>query len=362
MKKRLYFWLPFLRNIYFCRNVFDKEVYFPLLCSLYFNSDFCSDQNMKIKKAVITAAARGERLYPVADTVQKAMLPVVDVDGLHKPVIQIIAEEAFASGIEEICVICAPGDAPRYQEAFASLRDNLLKSYKDVQWAREEADKIEQLTSRMQFVEQQEPLGYGHAVHCARSFVGQEPFLLLLGDYLYVSNLPGKRCTAQLLELAGQEACSVSAVNPTSEHQISNYGTLTGRHVPNQAGVYQIERIIEKPSLSTAELELQTQGLRQGYYLCFFGMHVLQPEVFELLEKRLASSNGNLQLTPVLQELAETEKYLALEVKGNRYDLSKKFGMLQAQLALGLAGEAKEETLTTLVGVMAEAQLGKGSL
>ena len=104
---------------------------------------------MRIKKAVITAAARGERLYPVADTVQKAMLPVVDIDGLHKPVIQIICEEAFASGIEEICVVCAPGDGPRYQHAFASLRDNLLKSYKGVQWTREEADKIDHLTSRI---------------------------------------------------------------------------------------------------------------------------------------------------------------------------------------------------------------------
>jgi UTP--glucose-1-phosphate uridylyltransferase len=313
---------------------------------------------MKIRKAVITAAARGERLYPVADTVQKAMLPVVDVDGLHKPVIQIIAEEAFASGIEEICVVCAPGDAPRYQEAFVSLRDNLLKSYKNVQWAREEANSIEHLISRIQFAEQVEPLGYGHAVSCARSFVNDEPFLLLLGDYLYVADQRENRCAAQLIELAVQENCSVSAVNPTSEHQIRNYGTLTGRHVPHQPGVYQIEKIIEKPSLSVAELELQTPGLRQGYYLCFFGMHVLQPLVFALLEKRMASSNGNLQLTPVLQELAEVDKYLALEVKGNRYDLSKKFGMLQAQIALGLAGEAKDETLTTLVGILAEAQMG----
>ena len=312
---------------------------------------------MRIKKAVITAAARGERLYPVADTVQKAMLPVVDIDGLHKPVIQIICEEAFASGIEEICVICAPGDGPRYQHAFASLRDNLLKSYKGVQWTREEADKIDHLTSRIQFVEQTEPLGYGHAVYSARSFVNNEPFLLLLGDYLYVSNQRGKRCAAQLIEMALQENCSVSAVNPTIEHQISRYGTLTGKHLPNQPGVYQIDKIIEKPSLSVAELELQTPGLRMGYYLCFFGMHVLKPAVFDILEKQKNNGNDNIQLTPALQELASTDKYLALEVKGNRYDLSKKFGMLQAQIALGLAGEAHDETLTTLVELLAEANL-----
>jgi len=310
---------------------------------------------MRIKKAVITAAARGERLYPVADTIQKAMLPVVDIDGLHKPVIQIIIEEAFASGIEEICIVCAPGDGKRYIDAFASLRDNLVKSFKSVDWAKEEAEKIDQLLSRIQFAEQQEARGYGHAVYCAKEFVNNEPFLLLLGDYLYVSYLNQKRCAAQLIDLATKEACSVSAVNPTIEHQIHRYGTLTGKHLPNSEGVYQIEKLIEKPSLSTAELELQTPGLRAGYYLCFFGIHVFTPLVFELLEKETKKEDANILLTPVLQNLAVTEKYLALEVKGKRYDLSRKNGLLRAQIALGLAGDAHDETLTTIVELLAEA-------
>jgi len=314
---------------------------------------------MKIRKAVITAAARGERLYPVADTVQKAMLPVVDVDGLPKPVIQIIAEEAFASGVEEICVVCAPGDGPRYQKAFTSLRDNLLESFENTDWAQEEAEKVNNLRTRLQFIEQHEPLGYGHAVHCAKDFVKDEPFLLLLGDHLYVSNVADLRCAAQLIGLAVQEGCAVSAVNATVEHQIHRYGTLTGKHLPSKSGVYQIERIIEKPSLSTAELELQTSGLRIGYYLCFFGMHVLTPAVFKILERQMETGSHNIQLTPALQELAAAEKYLALEVKGNRYDLSKKQGLLQAQIALGLAGAAHDETLTTMVELLAEANQRK---
>lgn len=314
---------------------------------------------MKIRKAVITAAARGERLYPVADTVQKAMLPVIDVDGLTKPAIQIIAEEAFASGIEEICVICAPGDGPRYQEAFSSLRNNLLESFANTDWAREEAEKVNNLQTRIQFVEQTKELGFGHAVFCAREFVKEEPFLLLLGDHLYVSAVPDLRCAAQLISLAVQEGCAVSAVNPTIEHQIHRYGTLTGKHFNNQRGVYQIERIIEKPSISLAELELQTSGLRAGYYLCFFGMHVLTPSVFQILQAQVDSGNQNIQLTPALQELASTDKYLALEVKGNRYDLSKKQGLLQAQIALGLAGKAHDETLTTMVELLAEANQRK---
>ncbi|WP_420150559.1 UTP--glucose-1-phosphate uridylyltransferase [Spirosoma sp.] len=310
---------------------------------------------MKVRKAVITAAARGERLYPVADTIQKAMLPVIDTDGLHKPVIQAIAEEAFLSGIEEICVVCAPGDGERYVSAFTALRDNLIKSYKSVDWAKEEAEKIDNLISRVQFAEQKEPLGYGHAVYCAKEFVNDEPFLLLLGDYLYVSNIASKRCAAQLIELATQENCSVSAVNPTIEHQIGRYGTLTGKNVPNMAGVYQIEKIIEKPSLSVAELELQTPGLRVGYYLCFFGMHVFTPTVFAILEKQIAQNTSNLLLTPTLQTLANTETYLALEVKGNRYDLSGRNGLLRAQMALGLAGLAHDETLSSMVEILAKA-------
>ena len=317
---------------------------------------------MKVRKAVITAAARGERLYPVADTIQKAMLPVIDIDGLYKPVIQAIAEEAFLSGIEEICVVCAPGDGERYINAFTSLRDNLIKSYKSVDWAREEAEKIDTLISRIQYAEQSEPLGYGHAVYCAKDFVNDEPFLLLLGDYLYVSNLTSKRCAAQLIELAVQEKCSVSAVNPTIEHQIGRYGTVTGKHVANMTGVYQIEKLIEKPSLSVAELELQTPGLRVGYYLCFFGMHVLTPTVFTLLEQQIGQGSRNVLLTPILQALADTEKYLALEVKGNRYDLSGRQGLLRAQMALGLAGVAHDETLTSMVELLAEANTRKAQL
>ncbi len=317
---------------------------------------------MKIRKAVITAAARGERLYPVADTIQKAMLPVIDIDGLHKPVLQAIAEEAFLSGIEEICVVCAPGDGERYINAFTSLRDNLVKSFKSVDWAREEAEKIDTLISRVQFTEQSEPLGYGHAVYCAKAFVNNEPFLLLLGDYLYVSNLIGKRCAAQLIELATEQNCSVSAVNPTIEHQIGRYGTLTGKHVPNKNGVYQIEKIIEKPSLSVAELELQTPGLRVGYYLCFFGMHVFTPTVFDILGKQMGQGETNIMLTPTLLELAQSETYLALEMKGNRYDLSGRNGLLRAQMALGLAGVAHDETLTSMVELLAEANTRKAQL
>ena len=139
---------------------------------------------MAIGKAVITAAGRGVRLYPVADTVQKAMLPLMDRDGLTKPVIQIIAEGALESGIEEICIVCAPGDAARYREQLTRLHDNVLEGYEGVGWAQDQAVRLENLIRRLSFAVQEEPLGYGHAVYCAKDFVGGERFLLLLGDVL----------------------------------------------------------------------------------------------------------------------------------------------------------------------------------
>ncbi len=316
---------------------------------------------MKIRKAVITAAARGARLYPVADTVQKAMLPMVDSDGLYKPMIQIIAEEAIASGIEEICIVCAPGDEARYLSNFNSLRTNLLEVQKEIDGAAEQATRIQNLLDRLHFTIQEDAHGYGDAVHCSKKFVGDEPFLLMLGDYLYVSNLAGKRCAQQLIELASKEECSVSAVNPTPEHLVNRYGTLTGKAVLNHKGVYQIEKIIEKPSVSLAETELQTPGLRAGYYLCFFGMHVFTPSVFSVLEKqrKLLVGSKHLPLTPSLQEISETSKFLALEMKGNRYDTGKMFGLTRAQLALGLSGSSRDVMLNSIIQVMAESEKQK---
>jgi len=311
---------------------------------------------MKISKAIITAAARGGRLYPVGDTVQKAMLPLADVDGVHKPIIQIIAEEAFASGVEEVCIICAPGDEKRYVQAFKTLKSNLTESYGGVDWARMQAQKITNLLDRLHFVVQKETLGFGHAVMCGQEFVGDDAFLLLLGDHLYRSDLEDLNCATQLLELAKEESCSVSAVNATKEHLIGHYGTLTGKPVSGYNGVYDIEKIIEKPSLSEAELGLQTAGMRVGHYLCFFGMHVLEASIFDYLNQDMKKSKkgSDIQLTPALQKLANHKKYLAKEVKGRRYNLGTRFGWLEAQLAFGKEGPFKDELMTSIISQLAK--------
>ena len=317
---------------------------------------------MLVRKAVITAAGRGVRLYPAWDTVQKAMLPFIDRDGLNKPAIQIICEEALDSGIEEICVVCAPGDDQRYMERFKALRKNLKAAYQGVEWAQRQEQRLDNLLRRLHFAVQEEPLGYGHSVYCARDFVGSEPFLLLLGDHLYISTVKQGRCAQQLIDLASAEECAVAAVQATPEPLVRYYGTVGGKRIPSLPGVYQIERILEKPSLSKAELELHIPGLRMGHYLCFFGMHVLTHTLFDILEehiKQAESREGEIQLTPALEELAKREKYLALELKGSRYDIGAEFGLMKAQLALSLSGQDKEQALIELVELMAEANRRK---
>ena len=312
---------------------------------------------MNVQKAVITAAGRGVRLFPVADTVQKGMLPLQDRDGLVKPVIQIIIEEALESGIEELCIVCAPGDESRYRQQMQQIRDNLLEGYSGEQWAQQQAARLEVILNKLSFAVQEEALGYGHAVYCAKDFAGDAPFLLLLGDHLYVSHLEGKRCAQQLLALAAQEQCAVAAVNPTREHLVGNYGTVSGKRVPAMPGVYTLEKIIEKPSVSLAESVLQTPGLRAGHYLCFFGMHVLTPGIFPLIEEEMAQSkrsNSSCQLTPALQALALREKYLATEVQGSRYDIGARYGLLLAQMALGLARQDRDVMLSDVVSLLAE--------
>lgn len=311
---------------------------------------------MEITKAVITAAGRGARQYPASDTVQKAMLPLVDRDGLTKPVLQIIAEEALESGIEEICVVVAPGDEEYYRRHFEAYAANLRSAFEGVEWAGQQVKRLEELERRLRFAVQATPEGYGHAVWCAREFVGASPFLLLLGDHLYISRSES-RCARQLIELASAEECPVSAVQATREHLIHQYGTLSGKRLHDRPEVWAIEEIIEKPTPTLAELRLQVPGLRAGHYLCFFGMHVLTPAIFELLDDlvtRDAREAGQIQLTTALNALARREKYLALETRGTRHNLGVKFGVVEAQVALALGGVDRERMLSMLLESVAK--------
>src|SRR5206468_13009385 len=197
--------------------------------------------------------------------------------------------------------------------------------------------------AHLQFIEQIEPRGYGHAVYCAREFAGREPFLLLVGDHLYVSR-GEKRCAQQLVEMASAENCAVSAVQATHESKLPYYGTVGGKLVTGRKGLYEVAEVIEKPAPTEAEQRLIVPGLRAGHYLCFFGMHVLTPALMSILADEVAKrgEKGGVPLTGALANLAARERYLACELEGRRYDIGVKYGLLTAQLAIALAGRSEE--------------------
>jgi UTP--glucose-1-phosphate uridylyltransferase len=277
---------------------------------------------VEIKKAIITAAGKNQRTLPLQS--------LVDRDGTSKTALTIIIEEVLQAGVEEICVVISPGD----QQAYATAAAGHAK--------------------RLHFVEQKQPMGYGHAVYCAREFTHRQPFLLLVGDHLYVSG-NSKRCAQQLVEVATNANCSVSAVQATHESKLPFYGTVGGRLVPGAQKLYEVEDLLEKPTPTEAEQKLIVPGLRAGHYLCFFGMHVLTPAVMDILTEAVVTADGktNVHLTSALQKLPTRERYLASELNGRRYDIGVKYGLLTAQLALSLDGVDRDEVLTGLVELLA---------
>lgn len=277
---------------------------------------------MQIKKAIITAAGRNQRALPLQS--------LVDRDGVSKTALCILIEEVLDAGVESVGIVIRPGDQAEFRAAAGDHG------------------------SRLDFIEQDTPLGYGHAVWCARGFMGQEPCLLLVGDHLYVSR--GKtNCARQLIEAAQAEDCAVSAVQPTHESKLPYYGAIGGRRMPERRETYLVEHVLEKPTPTQAEQELMVPGLRAGYYLCFFGMHVLTPGVMDLLAVQVkeAGARGGVTLSGALAKLAEREQYLAYEVAGRRYDIGLKYGLLTAQMALALEGSDRQEVLAQLVELLA---------
>lgn len=276
---------------------------------------------MKITKTIITAAGKSQNTLPLQR--------LVDRDGEVKSALEIIVEEAVSAGSEEVCVVVCPGDEEPFRIAAGKQ------------------------SARLRFVVQREPLGYGHALHCAKSFVGHEPFLHLVSDHLSVSET-NKRCAQQLVEIAAAENCAVSAVQATRETMLPYYGTVGGQRVPNQRRLYTIDNVVEKPTPTEAEQQLIVPGLRAGHYLCFFGMHVLTPAVMEILAEEVAAGQTPVQLSPALAKLAARERYLALEVQGARYNIGVQYGLLTAQMALALSGKDRDEVLTQLLELLAK--------
>src|ERR1035437_2959410 len=281
--------------------------------------------HLLVRKAIITAAARTQRDLPLQT--------LIDGEGNKKSLLSILIEQSLAAGAEEIAVVVWPGDESSYAQAAGAH------------------------ASSVRFIPQTEPLGYGHALHCAHSFTNSDSFLHMVGDHLYVSAGP-KPSAQRLVELAQNERCSVSGVQATRESMLLRYGTVGGRRVPQRNDLYRVETVIEKPTPTEAERRLLIPGIRAGYYLCFFGIHVFTPAVMEILDRKLAEANSTpVTLVDALAELARQEQYQAVEDNGRRYDLGDTYGLLIAQLALALNGRDRSEVLSQLVELLADREM-----
>lgn len=268
----------------------------------------------KVRKAVIPAAGLGTRFLPATKAIAKEMLPIID-----KPTIQFIVEEAIASGIEDILVVTGKAKRP-IEDHFDSnfeLEYNLEKSGK-----KELLALVEETTGiRLHFIRQKRPLGLGHAVLQAKSFVGNEPFVVMLGDDIMVDDIP---LTKQLMNDYDNTKASTLAVMPIPHEDTSKYGVIDPTSEVSK-GLYDVKAFVEKPKPEDAPSDL-----------AIIGRYLLKPEIFDILETQEPGLGGEIQLTDAIDTLNKTQRVFAREFIGKRYDVGNKLGMLEANIEYGL--------------------------
>jgi UTP--glucose-1-phosphate uridylyltransferase len=280
---------------------------------------------MRIRKAVITAAGRTQRTLP--------MQTLFDQEGVERSVLSLVVREALRAGISDIAIVVWPGDEEPYEKLLSND------------------------AARLTFVRQTEARGYAHAVWCARDFVKDDAFLHLVGDHIYVSS-ESAGCAQRLVDAASAEGSAVSAVQVTRENLLPLYGTVGGQPVSGKPGLYRIDTVVEKPTPTEAEQRLVVPGLRSGQYLCFFGMHVLTPSIFDILSTMLKDpAPGRVSLSSALAILAQREQYLAMIQNGRRFDVGVKYGLFTAQLALALSGQDRDHVLAEMVNLLATREI-----
>jgi len=273
----------------------------------------------RIRKAVIPAAGFGTRMFPSSKAVKKELAPIIDRDGLAKPVIQVIVEEAFRSGVEDVALIVQPQDRPLFEAYFKTpLAPQHWNSLPTA--LQEHAAYLVSLGQRVTFLEQERQEGLGHAVLCAAEWVGNEPFLLMLGDHVFQSETDTP-CAAQVMAAYEASGESVVGLAVTPPEEISNFGTVGGTWVEDGA-LLAITEFAEKPAADYAKAKLRIEGMDEGF-LCLFGLYALGPGIFEHLQ-HLCDQNlrkgGEFQLTDALSLLRKEERCFGCLVQGRRYD------------------------------------------
>jgi len=292
---------------------------------------------MKIRKAIIPAAGLGTRFLPVTKAMPKEMLPIVD-----KPTIQYIVEEAVASGIEDIIIVTGKGKRAiedHFDNSF-ELEHNLSEKKK---WdLLEEVRKSSEMAD-IHYIRQKEPKGLGHAIWCARKFIGDEPFAVLLGDDIVESEVP---CLKQMIDVFDYERASVVGVQPVPWEEVSRYGVVDASELRER--VYLAKQLVEKPAADKAPSNL-----------AIMGRYILTPKIFEILGEQQVGVNGEIQLTDAISKLGEFERIVAYNFEGTRHDVGEKLGFIKTTLHYALENqELREDLLAYMKQIVEDKKIG----
>ena len=298
----------------------------------------------RIRKAVIPLAGNGIRMMPATRAVRKALFPIVDVRGRVRPVLQLIIEEALNAEIEEIGLVIAPEDEAQISAYFSRLPGPLKKVIGNREELLEAAEMPGDLSDRLTIIKQHRPRGLGDAVLRTESWIDGDPFLVMLGDHLYLSG-ESRCCARQLLDAYEDLQAPVSGLIRKSVDAIGHFGTVSGRPVPQSKGLYTLDSVVEKPEKSVARDRLRVEGLPMDTFLCWFGLHALTPDIFNCLERMErdgATEGGELQLTGAQAMLTSRKAAFGLEINGDHFDTGSPRGYVEAVAAFaGPAGFSK---------------------
>ncbi len=275
----------------------------------------------KVRKAVIPAAGFGTRLFPATKATKKELFPIIDRDGIAKPAILLIVEEALDAGVEEVIIIVQEHDLEAFQ-SFFNVQVTIENYNKLPRHFQAYARRILEIGRHVSFATQTAQEGFGHAIYCAREAVGNEPFLLMLGDHLYRSD-GEKSCARQLIEAYNQHGISALGLRRTPEDQIANFGTITGVWLDDNH-LLNVTEFAEKPTVDYARNNLRVAGLPEDEYLTVFGQYIIKPQIFDYLEEHIANNvreRGEFQLTSALDRLRQEDGFLGVMMDGQRYDI-----------------------------------------
>ncbi len=274
-----------------------------------------------VRRALIPAAGFGTRLFPASKATKKELFPVVDRDGIAKPAILLIVEEAIEAGIEEVVIVVQEADLEEFR-CFFNEQISIENYNKLSPRFQEYARRILEIGSRVRFVTQKAQEGFGHAVYCARETLGDEPFLLMLGDHLYRSTGESS-CARQIVEAYQRSGTSVVGLRRTPESEIAAFGTATGVWIEPER-LMTVTEFAEKPNADYARSNLRVPGFPEGDYLTVFGQYVITPRLFAYLEEHIRNNvreRGEFQLTSALDRLRQEDGFLGLVVEGRRFDI-----------------------------------------